>query len=1107
MAEVDPLATQRASAVDIAAELAAEGFQDAHEIAHGGFGVVYRCEQPALERTVAVKVLTADLDDENFRRFIEEQHAMGRLSGHPNIVTILHTGATESGRPYIVMPYHRQKSLETHIREHGPIGWADALRLGVKIAGALAAAHRIDILHRDVKPGNILLTEYGEPELTDFGIARITGGVETAAGIILGSPAFTAPEVLRGEPASVASDLYGLGATLFCAITGHAAFERRSGEDVVAQFLRITNEPVPSLHDYDLPSDIVAVIERAMAQDPKDRPTSTTEYGEELRAVQRSKGLAVNEMAMPTALATEQSRNLGTTGSGAAAIPTTARHNISADVTSFVGRGQETREIRTLLRKTRLLTLTGIGGVGKSRLAKSAGLAIQRAFRDGVWLTDFNFVQDGKFIQQAIQDSTPGPATVLSLVEQLRNKNLMLILDNCDKLTEEIADTAAHLLTQCPEVKILATSRTPLDISAEYVLNIHPFIPDTDQGAQSEVLNDAVTLFRDRAQAVGGWKYDSRAENDLVQLCIRLDGLPLAIELAALRTRTMPIQEINRRLTDRFGLLKGGPRDMHPRHRSLWTLLEWTWDQCNVAEKSLWAQFSVFVGSAGLDAVRHICALGSTADVGDVVEGLVQNSILTRRRSGDAIRFQMLDTIREFGQLMLERDAGSFELSASPADLRDRHLHYYAALAAQAEGDWFGPNQFRSRSIVASEISNMRAAFDWALETPERSGTATTMVADLWFYWLGCGHLKEGRLWSEHAWNRLHDFGIPYPARALWVLGWNLLITGEVTGAEVRLQECLSEAARQGDARAASFGRALLGAVRCFQDDYAAGVELYTTAIAEAKQRGDQLATALFLHHLGEVYCLYREFDLAEECCRESIAICDRYGDQWCNSLARWVQALCAFMQKSTERAASIAATALTGMTTIEDQLGIALVGELFAWIAAENGEYSEAAALLGATGTYWSASGSSVMGLHRLMEYRESCLATIEANVTDRDFKRSTEKGARLGFDGIAILALPAARVGVPESGRVPTEHRSIPDRGRVSTAPKPSAALESLTPREWEIARLVTQGMTNKEIAAELIIGKRTVDTHVAHVLAKCGLRRRSEIASLIATSRDDS
>ena len=201
--------------------------------------------QAALDRTVAVKVLTADLDEENRARFLREQRAAGRLTGHPNIVTVLHAGVTGNGRPFIVMPYHAEGSLDERIRRHGPLPLDEALRLGVKMAGALAAAHRLGILHRDVKPGNILITDYGEPALTDFGIAHIAGGFETTAGVVTGSPAFTAPEVVAGEPPSPAADVYGLGATLFAAFTGHAAFERRSGEQLVAQFLRITSEPVP----------------------------------------------------------------------------------------------------------------------------------------------------------------------------------------------------------------------------------------------------------------------------------------------------------------------------------------------------------------------------------------------------------------------------------------------------------------------------------------------------------------------------------------------------------------------------------------------------------------------------------------------------------------------------------------------------------------------------------------------------------------------------------------------------------------------------------------------------------------------------------------------
>src|SRR6476619_3410385 len=267
MADVDSHATQRGLMPDIPAELRDTGFDDVAEIGHGGFGIVYRCVQPMLDRTVAVKVLTSDLDPENLDRFMREQRAMGRLSGHPHIVQILEVGTTASGRPFIVMPYHAKDSLEALIRRHGPLDWRETLSIGVKLAGGLDAAHRAGTLHRDVKPGNILLSDYGEPQLTDFGIARIAGGFQTATGVITGSPAYTAPEVLEGATPTPQSDVYSLGATLFCAMTGHAAFERRSGEQVVAQFLRITSQPIPDLRQQRLTAEVAAVIERAMAQD------------------------------------------------------------------------------------------------------------------------------------------------------------------------------------------------------------------------------------------------------------------------------------------------------------------------------------------------------------------------------------------------------------------------------------------------------------------------------------------------------------------------------------------------------------------------------------------------------------------------------------------------------------------------------------------------------------------------------------------------------------------------------------------------------------------------------------------------------------------------
>nr|WP_218000525.1 serine/threonine-protein kinase [Nocardia higoensis] len=290
----------------IADELAAAGLSGAVEIGHGGFGVVYRCLQTALERVVAVKVLSPDMDTESRERFLREEQAMGRVSGHPNIVDILQVDVTAAGLPFIVMPFCAHGSLERLIVEQGPLSWADTLRVGVKLAGAIESAHRARILHRDVKPGNVLLSAYGEPQLTDFGIARIPGGFRTSSSLITGSPAFTAPEVLKGEEPSIRSDVYGLGATLFALLTGHAAFERQAGERVVAQFLRITTQPVPDLRDQEIPAPVAEAIEAAMSPEVDRRPASAYAFGEMLREAQRALGQVPDEMALLDPVAHDQ---------------------------------------------------------------------------------------------------------------------------------------------------------------------------------------------------------------------------------------------------------------------------------------------------------------------------------------------------------------------------------------------------------------------------------------------------------------------------------------------------------------------------------------------------------------------------------------------------------------------------------------------------------------------------------------------------------------------------------------------------------------------------------------------------------------------------------
>ncbi|MGH3803475.1 MAG: protein kinase domain-containing protein, partial [Pseudonocardiaceae bacterium] len=480
----DPLKTRRVTTATTASELTAAGFAGAHEIGRGGFGVVYRCTQVALERTVAVKVLIAELDEENRARFFREQQVMGRLTGHPNIVNILEVGATESGLPYLVMQYHPQDSMEARIRQHGPYSLEEALRLGVKLAGALETAHQLGILHRDVKPGNILLTDFGEPALSDFGIAHISGGFQTATGTITGSPAFTAPEVLGGDSPSPASDIYGLGATLFCSLTGHAAFERRSGEQVVAQFLRITTQPVPDLRENGIANDVCAVIEQAMARDLHDRPTAAA-LGDELRQAQLRHGFPIDDMALREPGAERRTPRPVSHWRRPAAT-STARGNskLPLELTSFVGRRSELSEAKNLLSASRLVTLTGIGGVGKTRLALKVAANAERDFADGVWLIELGELRDHSLLVDVVaanlgvHDHSARPLHEI-LAEYLAARELMLVLDNCEQVVDAVAKLVETLLRACPGLRILTTSREPIGIGGESVLRVSPLtVPD-----------------------------------------------------------------------------------------------------------------------------------------------------------------------------------------------------------------------------------------------------------------------------------------------------------------------------------------------------------------------------------------------------------------------------------------------------------------------------------------------------------------------------------------------------------------------------------------------------------------------------------------------------
>lgn len=564
MSQFDPFSTQRDLTSGFAAELAAAGFTDAAEIGRGGFGIVYRCAQPALERMVAVKVLTADLESENLERFVREQLAMGKLSGHPNIVTVFEVGSTATGRPYIVMPFHTHGSLDARIQEHGPIGWQDALHIGVKIAGALETAHRRGLLHRDVKPGNILLTEYGEPQLADFGIARLVGGFETTAGTITGSPAFTAPEVLQGHVPDVTSDIYSLASTLFCAGTGHAVFERRNGEQLVAQFLRITKQPIPDLGEAGLPPDVTAAIEAAMSRERTERPSSAAEFGEQLREIQERHGLSPDDMPIPLPAAepvrhrpspTPTSGRRRTSGMSSTITPPVPATRLRPPVANrpLVDR----QRLLALLRDgrhRRLAVIHGPTGFGKTTLAAQWCEALTG---DGIavaWLTvdhdDNNVVWFLSHLIEAIRAARPSLARELgelleehgdeseryvltSLINDIdrRGEDLVVVIDDWHSATDLATIRALRFLLEgcSPTLHLVIASRSQAGL------------PMSSMRARDELVEIGPTALRfDIAEAhtfliaLGGLDLDRADVEDLTE---STEGWVAALQLAALSLR------------------------------------------------------------------------------------------------------------------------------------------------------------------------------------------------------------------------------------------------------------------------------------------------------------------------------------------------------------------------------------------------------------------------------------------------------------------------------------------------------------------------------------------------------------------------------------------
>lgn len=761
---------------EVRTELASAGFADAAEVGRGGFGIVYECVQTGLGRKVAVKVLTAPISD-NRARFAREQHAMAQLTGHPHVVSVLHVGETSGGYPFLVMPLCAQGSVRQRIHRDGSLAVEEVLTLGVKIAGALTCAHRLGIVHRDVKPANVLFTEFGEPALCDFGIARLNEGADfvTAAGVFAGSPAYTAPEIIGGARPSAAADVYGLGATLFSCLTGRAAYEPRRGEQTLAHLLRVMTEPPPDLQEYGVAADLADIVASAMARDPLQRPTAL-ELGQQLQQAQARRGLPEDAMALPKGVGSSSaggglSARSTATGSDQVAAPLTAsnadandvprvaaamsprrvRGRLPESVGGFIGRHSESAQLSGVVCGSRLVTLVGMGGMGKTTFALHVASELARdRFADGVWWVELADLREGRLLAEVVaaavglrDQSGRAPADVL--IDYFSHRHSLIVLDNCEHLIDDVAKFVEALLRHCPRVHVLVTSREILDVAGEVLLPLAPLsCPAVGNGASPGELAayDAIALFIRRARAAWpDFELSSTNVDAVVRICTQLDGLPLAIELAAARLRVLSVQEIADGLSDRFKLLARGRRGVSGRQQSLNNCIAWSYELCTTAEQKLWSELSVFAGTFTLDAAAAMCDLDRDVLL-DQMTSLIGKSILLRTADKEVVGYHMLDTVREFGSGRLR--------PVEVGQLRQRHTDYYHHLLIQARSHWWTEHQIPWLNRITAEFGNVRLAVQHALVDDPEAALEMARTSS-WLLTMHGGLVNEIRGWLDLA--------------------------------------------------------------------------------------------------------------------------------------------------------------------------------------------------------------------------------------------------------------------------------------------------------------------------------------------------------------------
>jgi predicted ATPase/DNA-binding CsgD family transcriptional regulator len=754
---------------------------------------------------------------------------------------------------------------------------------------------------------------------------------------------------------------------------------------------------------------------------------------------------------------------------------------LPAEVTSFIGRRQEMAEVKRLLSASRMVTLTGPGGVGKTRLALHVAAESRRAFPGGVWLVELAALDNPNLLPQAVvaalrirDHSAQGPIDVL--VEHLSDKRTLIVVDNCEHVLQEFGVLAQTLLCYVPELRILATSRQPLGIPSEQTFTVPTLLlPDGEPWHITPFTpSDAARLFAERAEAVlPGFTLTEHNRDTVERICRRLDGLPLGIELAAARLRVLSVEQLLDRLDDRFRLLATVSRAVVPRHQTLRALIDWSYALCTEKECLLWARVSVFTGSLDLEAAEEICAGDgiSREEIVDLVIGLVEKSVLVREEYPTGVRYRLLDTIRQYGR---ERLVASGQEQA----VKRRYRDYYRKLSREARARLFGPTQVQLLTRLQVEHPNLRTALEYC--HAEHAGLCIDMASDLLYHWINSCHMSEGRDWLEQGLAESAGSS-EVRARALWACSWLAIIQGDQASATKMLAESRALAERYGLEPVLGYVALYSGMVAMHQGDTEAAVAYYKEALERHRATKDPLGEVLALTRLALAYSSLGDSERAIAAAEASMSVCDAYGERWQKAYTMMTLGIETWREGDTRRAARLERESLKLNRSLGDAVAVGLNLEVLAWVAATEGCYARAGELLGILRNVWAGIGAPLPGHAHLVRYHDECEAHTRQALGEPEFRAAVARGARLSYDEALASAVEEFRPASARSGRA---ERWSP-----------------LTPRETEIAQLVYQGKSNKEIAVSLVISQRTAEGHIERILTKLGFNSRVQIATWVA------